>query len=311
MIRWTMTLLTLLLMLSLTGCGQAPKLATTRVDPATVALSDHFNEKLAGDTRTAKITVTPPAAPAIAPAAATAPAPAPSTQSSITVTQAPTPVSVRIDGREVTAPAGSAVTLEVADTRSPAESTHDRTANAAGPTLRTDGDKGTFDASAPKVDLGNVINAGIGGGGSSGGGGNASGGSTSTGWQIVEQALASAANAGEKWGWLIGLLLIVAAVGMIVVEHIIGGVTDWPLVGLLAGSGVAVITFSIIAEKYAWVFLILFIVLLLAVVAYVLYWKFGSASAVVAKVESVIHPAPAAPNPTPAPVSPGLNVTNK
>ena len=310
MIRWITTLLTCLLIASLTGCGSTTKMATTRIDPATVALSDHFNEKLGGDSRATKLVITPPLTPQPAQAAmATAP-------STVSVTQAPAPVTVKIDGREITAPAGSAVSVEIADVKSPPETTHDRRAEASGATLRTDDNKGNFDASAPKADLGNVSNSGIGGGGSSGGGGNATGGSTSTAWENIVAAVASASSRISFWLAGFGALCIIAAVVMLIAEHMLGGATDWPLVGLLVAAGVCCIGFAIVADTHPWVIVVLALLIVVGVVGYVLYWKFGKtptvaaitaplaadATALLAQIAAAMAPKAPAPTPSAGPV---------
>lgn len=246
----------------LPGCGLfgvGSKTATTRIDPATVSLTDGFSEKTVGDTHRSVVKVEG--------AGCTAPSTMPA---GVVITQAPTPISLNIDGRTITAPAGSSISVETSDVKAPAETSHTRTANAAGATLRTDGDKGNFTGEAPKVGLDSVTNTGIGGGGSKGGGGDASGGDIGVAWSAM---VASAAAAGAKWGWAIGLLLIVAAIGMIVVSHIFGTKTDWPLVAILAGGGLAVIMVSVISEKFPWVWLVLFFGAIGAVVWYELVWR--------------------------------------
>lgn len=315
--RLTLSLLILLtLTLGLLGCGSTSAKVSTRIDPATVALTDHFTTKLQGDTHSTKITIAPPAIvplPIAQPVPATATAPSTPVSSSVTLTQAPTPVSVKVDGREISAPAGSAVSIELADTKTPAENTHDRSATAAGPTLRTDDNKGTFDASAPKVTLGDVTNTGLNGSGSDGGAGGATGGSTSSAWQNVMAAVASASSRVSFWLAAFGTLCLLAAVVMIIAEHVMGGATDWALVGILVGAGVLCIGFAFVADSYPWVIIILALLVLVGIVGYVLWWKFGKPSGAVvlstaeadaaalrANVEALLK--------TPAP-SPGLNVT--
>lgn len=265
--------LCVLLTTILIGCGlfgPSAKTVSTRVDPASVTMSDSFTEKMAGDTRKSSVKVEPGACAV------------PATMPGIVITQAPTPISLNIDGRTITAPAGSSVVVETSDVKVPAETTHTRTGNAVGPTLRTDADRGNFSGTAPAIEFGTVTNTGIGGGGSAGGAGSATGGDMGAAWSAM---IASATAAGAKWGWLVGLALIVGGVGMIVVSHIMGTATDWPLVAMLAGGGLAVIVVSVVADKYPWMFLLLFLGAIAAVVVYEFVWRKKST--------------PATPTPTP------------
>lgn len=261
-IRCHLMVLCVLLTMILSGCGlfgRSTSSVTTRVDPATVSLTDSFTEKTTGDTRRTAVKVEP----GCGGVATTAPA-------AVVITQAQPPVTVEVEGRRVTAPAGSSVAIETNDHRIPAETSHARTANAAGATLRTNGEQGSFSGDAPKVGLESVANVGIGGGSSKGGGGTASGGDMGAAWSAL---VASAVATGARWGWLIGLALIVGSIGMIVVSHIMGTKTDWPLVAILAGGGLAVIVVSVVAERYPWMFLLLFIGAIAAAVWYEFVWK--------------------------------------
>lgn len=275
------------------GCGSTTAShVQTRVDPATVSLTDHFAAKAPAETHTAKVTISaPPTAPApiapIAPlAAAPVPIPASPSASVVAVTQAPTPVSVNVSGRTVTAPAGSTVTIEAEDTHFAAENVHDRGANASGATLLTNADKGNFDASAPKVELGNVTNEGVEGTGSSGGGGNATGGKTGTDWVATALQAASAASTATKWLVGLGVLVMLAGIVWGFVAHMIGGTADWALIALLEVAGMGLIATGIVIDQHPYFFVFTVLAIIGGIVWYELYWKGKGTPALVKTAET-------------------------
>ena len=293
-IRCLSMLLTSMLV-CLTACGSTPT-AKTRIDPASTSVSDHFDSKLATQTKTTKLTIAPPVAPVAATVFPATPVDPPAGVSTVAITQAPVPVSVDVGGRKVTAPAGSTVTLELSDVGTPEQTIHDRAASAAGATYRGENDKGDFNAGAPKVDLPAGTNTGPGGSGSTGGGGGATGGGTQTAWDNVVAAIATASGRISFWLAAFGILCLLSAVVMIIVEHIIGGATDWALVGILAAAGVACMAFAIVADTHPWVIVVLGLLIVAGVVGYVLWWKFGKSATT---VPAPLSPVPATPTPTP------------
>lgn len=231
----------------------------TRIDPATVSLSQRYHDQ---DAANYEITVTPPTA--------TSPAMA-STQ----------PVHIIVEGREIVAPAGSAVRMI---SSVPASTEVESSADAAGPTLRTNGDKGNFASDAPTVELPGQTIKGASGRSVKGGGGSAAGGDSAFSWtQLV--ASVSAASTGQKALWGIGILLLVAAVVMLVVEHFFGGVTDWILVGILAGGGLFFIGLGIVAESHPWLLALIPIAVIGGIVYYC--WKWKTKAVVVPSVPEV------------------------
>ncbi len=313
MIRWTTTHRMLLLILCLigavggSGCGPAVKVSSTRIDPATVSLSDRFNERLPGDSKTTRVTVTPAAAAVSIPLGGAGAALAGLTTSGTASTAsaglvgAGMPVSVKLEGREISAPPGSALTVEITDVKSPAETTHEQNAQAAGATIRTDGDPTKLGASstAPEVGLAGGVNRGVGGGGTSGGGGTASGGGFTFDFSAMVGAVAT--RTGANWIMAIGILFLVAAAVYVVAELFFKSPPDWALAGIMAGTGLLFIGAAIVVEQHPWILVLLFVLMIVAAIGYVLWWKFG-------KQNHVLQPASIPPSPpmAPKPVAPAV-----
>lgn len=242
--------------LLLAGCAYSAKPPTTVINPASVSLAKHFHDEDPAAERTVKITITPP-----------------TTQPATTLPASMgNPVLIPFDGKTVAAPAGSAVTFETHDLGHPALSDYSESADAIGPSLHTDGDKGDFKGAANEVQFSGQVYNGL-NSTSKGGGSRANGGAFSADWVSTIVAKLPGNTFGVKMCWLVGMGLMLAALAYVGIELMMHGKPDWELAGLLAGGGVAIIIFGIVAETYPWVFLILFILGIAAIVWYVWRWK--------------------------------------
>lgn len=262
-------LLPLMLFLALlAGCASGQKQYETRIDGASAHTSDHQSTRSAADTTTTKITITPaapsqalarqplavqrtvispplpPASPTMLPESAKW---SPTVVNVQAAASAPQPVHLSVAGRNVDAPAGSAVTLEIQDTGAPAETRRDREAEGLGASIRTGSKDLTagFNASSPDVKLAPV--SGI---GQSGGGGAAEGGGMAA--NVVTQLgeAISAASKGATAMWVIAILCFLSAVGVVLFDVIVKKSFNFLLVGILAGVGMLFVGLALVIEQH-------------------------------------------------------------
>ncbi len=252
--------------MDMSGCAEAPKTVSTRVDPATVSLSRHVQGQDATETKIVVKSV--PVASAIT--AGTQP---------VSVEG----ISIEAEGKKITAPAGS--TVEVT-TGTPAKSDVESSASAAGATVRTDGDAGKLVMAPPEVSLGTDVTTGAGGVSTKDGKSGAKGGSLEAVWTVVYKAVSSASAAQHAF-WAIGICLWLGCLGYWVVERVFHGTPDLFLIAVGVGSGLGFMITGFLWEKAPWILVLLGLGIAAGVVWYVWRWKQKETPMVVKPVTAV------------------------
>jgi predicted small lipoprotein YifL len=277
------------LVLTLSGCGLSGLFYgnrdafTTEVNGASVKVDNTIERKGRGEqnVKTSKVVITPGVAPVTAPAVTVTAGTQPATQpGSVRITQgavAP-PATILLNGHAITAPAGSAITLELSETASVDADTykHARSGYAAGPTLRSnakDGGTNSFKFEAPTLNMGEGEDGGM----------TADGGDSRGSFVGLAKVLSSLSTLAKTLG-LVGVVLLVAAV-------VWAWVTKAPFnIGslILAGGGVVLLALAVVVDKYPWVLLIGLLLLPLLGLVWWLYHRQTQALDKTSKTLSVV-----------------------